>query len=57
MNAIELTKLYNELSNKVEDLKIRVRVLEDDNAKLRLTLCDMKTDIKQLQFTERKERN
>lgn len=52
MNAAELTKLYYELINKVEDLKIKVRVLEDDNAKLRLTIKDMNADIKQIQFTE-----
>lgn len=52
MNASELTKLYNELSNKVTDLQIKVRVLEDNNAKLHLTIRDMQSDIMRLQHSE-----
>lgn len=52
MNAAELTRLYNYLSNDVTDLLKRVRVLEDNIAKLQLTINDMKSDIHQLQFSE-----
>lgn len=52
MNAAELTKLYNELSNKVIDLQTKVRVLEDNNAKLYMTIKDMGVDIRQLQHSE-----
>lgn len=51
MNAAELTKLYNDLSNKVIDLQTKVRVLEDNNAKLYLTIKDMSVDIRQLQHS------
>ena len=49
MNAIELTKMVNEMSNRLIELEHKVNYLENENDKQRLLLNDLKMDVKMME--------
>ena len=49
MDARELTKKYNDLSNTVIELKKEVEYLTQENTKLRMIVEDLKIDVQMLE--------
>ena len=49
MNAIELTKMVNQMSDRLIKLEKTVKFLENENDKLRLIVKDLQIDVAQIE--------
>ena len=54
MNAQELTKIVNRLTNEMPDIKKEVEFLKQDLEKIRRMVSDMEIDIKLFEYSKRK---